>query len=299
VPPPGDSFLFAILANPLAVNRSYVQTAPVVSNVSVLERLLSTPRQPTFVTAGKPSIKVFYDLDRAATVEMTVTAVSTPRVQFRQVKANDFRGHASRSSDGAHKDGVLVDRGDYRVTCRRSILPELDPSFMARSCGWITDDALEAIYAAVSDLGARRRPLRRSAGAAPLDSERYGALSVATAAARRTHLAGVGSSADAVRGDGAVGRFETTRMSSSLSRRASRSGRPLSRRAPRARAEIERLSARYPRRDRGRRNEPVALAAPATPARVRARRGGDARGDRACERRGRAMHLPGTRTTTR
>lgn len=117
-PPPGDSFLFGIFAFTLPDNAIMVDSAPVLTGVSVHPNYFD-PSTPSFLTPDAPTAVVTYDLDKTADVELTVTNLTTGAVLRRLfvpgVPAGDDQ---TIVWDGRAEDGLFADKGDYRLTLR-------------------------------------------------------------------------------------------------------------------------------------------------------------------------------------
>ncbi len=115
VPPPGDRFLFGIFGYTLPDNAIMLQTAPVISNVSVDPNFFD-PSTPDFLTPANPIATVTYDLDKLANVELTVTNLNTGRVLRSIQELNVTAGTGNTIEwNGRADNGLFVDAGDYRL----------------------------------------------------------------------------------------------------------------------------------------------------------------------------------------
>lgn len=118
VPPPGDAFLFGIFGFRLPDNAIFVQSAPLLSNVTVDPNLFD-PSAADFLSSGQPTATVTYDLDKVADVELTVTNLTTALILRRINRLNVQPGAAHTIQWDGHADsGLFVDRGDYRLSLR-------------------------------------------------------------------------------------------------------------------------------------------------------------------------------------
>ena len=118
VPPPGDSFLFGIFGYQLPNNAIMLQSAPVVSGVSV-EPNYFDPATPDFLTPDSPVASVTYSLNKTADVELTVTSLTTGIAVRKIVELNVSPGSGLTISwDGRTDSGLFADKGDYRLTLR-------------------------------------------------------------------------------------------------------------------------------------------------------------------------------------
>ncbi len=119
-PPPGDSFLFGIFGYTLPDNAIMLQSAPVLSDVSV-EPNIFDPATPDFLTPDDPVAVVTYSLDKTADVELTVTNLTTGVVvrQTLEPMVTGGTGHTIEW-DGKADNSLFVDKGDYRLTLRAS-----------------------------------------------------------------------------------------------------------------------------------------------------------------------------------
>jgi hypothetical protein len=118
VPPPGDAFLFGIFGFTLPNNAIFIQSAPVLSNVTVDPNFFD-PSTLKFVVGASLTATVKYDLDKMADVELTVTNLKNGRVLRRINQLNVAPGTGRTVAwDGRTDDGILVDAGDYRLTLR-------------------------------------------------------------------------------------------------------------------------------------------------------------------------------------
>ncbi len=116
VPPPGDSFLFGSFGFTLPNNAIFIQSAPVLSGVTVTPNFFN-PATGNFVTADEPQATVSFNLNKAATVQLTVTSLKTGAVLRRINYANAPAGNGSTIVwDGRSDGGVLVAKGDYRLS---------------------------------------------------------------------------------------------------------------------------------------------------------------------------------------
>ncbi len=117
-PPPGDAFLFGIWGFTLPDNAIMIQSAPVLSGVTV-EPNYFAPSTPGFLTPDAPLAVVTYDLNKTADVELTVTNLETGAVLRRIVAPGVPAGNDHTLSwDGLADDGLFADKGDYRLTLR-------------------------------------------------------------------------------------------------------------------------------------------------------------------------------------
>jgi hypothetical protein len=117
-PPPGDLFLFGIWGFTLPDNAIMIQSAPVLSNVSVDPNYYD-PATPSYVTPGRPPAVVSYTLDKQADVELTVTNLTNGRVVRRILVPNVTAGSHQLQWDGrVDGNGLFADKGDYRLTLR-------------------------------------------------------------------------------------------------------------------------------------------------------------------------------------
>lgn len=120
VPPPGDSFLFGIFGFTLPDNAIMIQSAPVLSAVSVTPNYYD-PATPTFLTPGLPAAVITYSLDKTANVELTVTNLTTNRVVRTILVPNVPSGTGRTIQWDGRVDsaaGLFADKGDYRLTLR-------------------------------------------------------------------------------------------------------------------------------------------------------------------------------------
>lgn len=120
VPPSGDSFLFGIFGFTLPDNAIMIQSAPVLSAVSVHPNYYD-PATPNFLTTDQPAAVVTYSLDKLANVELTVTNLTNNQVVRTILVPNvpAGTGHTLRW-DGrvGSATGLFADKGDYRLTLR-------------------------------------------------------------------------------------------------------------------------------------------------------------------------------------
>ena len=117
-PPPGDSFLFGIWGFTLPDNAIMIQSAPVISGVSVDPNYFD-PGTGDFLTPDAPMAVVTYDLDKTADVELTVTNLDTGVVLRRIFVPGVAAGNDHTIAwDGRADGGLFVDKGDYRLTLR-------------------------------------------------------------------------------------------------------------------------------------------------------------------------------------
>lgn len=118
VPPPGDQFLFGIFGFTLPDNAIFVQSAPVMSNLS-LEPNFFDPSTGDFLSPTNPTTTATFDLDRPANIELTVTSLKTGKA-LRKFTTLNVPGGTSRSVswDGRADNGIFVDKGDYRLSLR-------------------------------------------------------------------------------------------------------------------------------------------------------------------------------------
>jgi PKD repeat protein len=118
VAPPGDSFLFGIFGFTLPDNAIMVQSAPVISGVTVAPNYFA-PSTPTFLTPDAPVAVVTYDLNKTADVELTVTNLETGVVMQRVFVPGVAAGNDHTVAwDGRGPNGLFADKGDYRLTLR-------------------------------------------------------------------------------------------------------------------------------------------------------------------------------------
>jgi PKD repeat protein len=115
-PPPGDQFLFGIFGFTLPANAIMLQSAPVISNVSVDPNYFD-PATPDFLTPDNPVATVTYDLDKMADVSLTVTNLSTGVVlaEVQQPGASQGADLTIAWDGHAQDDGLFADAGDYRL----------------------------------------------------------------------------------------------------------------------------------------------------------------------------------------
>ncbi|HOX01439.1 MAG TPA: PKD domain-containing protein [Candidatus Paceibacterota bacterium] len=117
-PPPGDQFLFGIWGYTLPDNAIYLQSAPVLSNVSVDPNYFD-PSTPDYLTPADPTAVVTYSLSEAANVELTVTSLATASTLRRIEQLNVPAGtNQVVRWNGRADNGIFVDNGDYRLTLR-------------------------------------------------------------------------------------------------------------------------------------------------------------------------------------
>jgi PKD repeat protein len=118
VPPPGDQFLFGIFGFTLPNNAIFIQSAPVISNVTVDPNYFD-PATPNFISPSNPTAVVRYDLSKAADVELTVTNLTTGLIVRRITRPGTGAGTGlTLAWDGRADGGLFVDKGDYRLTLR-------------------------------------------------------------------------------------------------------------------------------------------------------------------------------------
>lgn len=117
-PPPGDAFLFGIFGFTLPDNAVMIQSAPIVSAVSVNPNYFD-PSTPSFLSPDDPIATVTYSLNELADVELTVTNLQTGVVIRRllQTGVPPGTGHVL-TWDGRAENGLFADKGDYRLTLR-------------------------------------------------------------------------------------------------------------------------------------------------------------------------------------
>ncbi len=113
MPPPGDAFLFGIWGFRMPDNTVFLVAAPTISNVTVDPNFFD----PSSVTeTGEARAVVSFDLDKTASVELTVTRLDNGLVLRRIRRDNVAPGSAIQIEwDGRADNGVLVDKGDYRL----------------------------------------------------------------------------------------------------------------------------------------------------------------------------------------
>ena len=116
-PPPGDRFLFGIFGFTLPDNAIMLQSAPVLSNVSVDPNFFD-PSTPDFISPDDPTATVVFDIDRVSNVELTVTNLQTGLVLRRITQFSVTPGTQVLEWDGRAENGLFVDKGDYRLTLR-------------------------------------------------------------------------------------------------------------------------------------------------------------------------------------
>jgi len=119
VAPPGDSFLFGIFGYTLPNNAIMLQSAPVLSGVSVDPNYYD-PSTPNFISPANPTATVSYNLNKqAAVVDLIVTNLATGNVmqRIRQLNVPQGTGHTI-SWDGHADNGLFADAGDYRLMLR-------------------------------------------------------------------------------------------------------------------------------------------------------------------------------------
>lgn len=115
-PPPGETFLFGIWGFTLPDNAIMLQSAPVISNVSVDPNFFD-PSTGDFLSPANPTAKMKYDLNKPATVELSVTNLQTNLVLRRIVQPNTAAGtNLQIAWDGKADNGLFADKGDYRLT---------------------------------------------------------------------------------------------------------------------------------------------------------------------------------------
>lgn len=118
VPPPGDRFLFGIFGFTLPDNAIFIQSAPVISNVTVDPNYFD-PATSNFLSPSNPTAVVRYDLNKAADVELTVTNLTTGLIVRRIAQPGTGAGSGLTIAwDGRADGGLFVDKGDYRLTLR-------------------------------------------------------------------------------------------------------------------------------------------------------------------------------------
>lgn len=111
--PSGDTFLFGIWGYTLPDNALYLVAAPTLKNVKVDPNFLDPS---AVLAAGTANATVTFDLDKASTIELTVTRLANGRV-LRRIIQSDVQPGAARQIvwDGRADNGLLVDKGDYRI----------------------------------------------------------------------------------------------------------------------------------------------------------------------------------------
>ena len=117
VPPPGDQFLFGIFGFTLPDNAIMLQSAPVISNVTVDPNFFD-PSTPDFINPDSPMATVNYDLSKVADVELTVTNLQTGVVIRTITDTNVGAGMNTIGWDGRADNGLFADKDDYRLALR-------------------------------------------------------------------------------------------------------------------------------------------------------------------------------------
>ena len=114
VPPPGDMFLFGIWGYTLPNNAIFLHAAPDISNVTVDPNFFD-PSFENYVTGGRPPATVSFNLSKQADVEVTITNLKNGLV-LRRIRQNGLAAGARQIQwDGKADNGILVDKGDYRL----------------------------------------------------------------------------------------------------------------------------------------------------------------------------------------
>ncbi|MFC6671375.1 FlgD immunoglobulin-like domain containing protein [Marinobacterium aestuariivivens] len=77
------------------------------------------PATPDFLTPNAPVATVTYDLDKTATVELTVTNLKTGQVLKRITQQAVAAGTGHTIAWNGHaENGLFADAGDYRISLR-------------------------------------------------------------------------------------------------------------------------------------------------------------------------------------
>lgn len=116
VPPPGDSFLFGIFGFRLPDNAIFIQSAPVISNVTATPNFFD-PSTGSFLTPANPTATFTFDLNKLANITLSVTNLPTGKVLRTITNLNVTAGTGRQIKWDGHADnGLFADRGDYRIS---------------------------------------------------------------------------------------------------------------------------------------------------------------------------------------
>jgi flagellar hook assembly protein FlgD len=114
----GDSqFIFGMTAYTLPSNGIFVETAPSISNVSVTPNYYD-PFTGDFLSPQKPTANVSYALSKTSTVQLQVYRVGTNTLVRTIDIPNAAAGNGAVGWDGKNDNGILVDKGDYRLAVK-------------------------------------------------------------------------------------------------------------------------------------------------------------------------------------